>query len=254
MDSREVLDLGPTPTNPFHNRVIVRNHRSIFHESMALDGFDFDDPKWKPAKSDLADEEMDINESSGLEQHYPVDELLKFDLVTRNTTQQTGKGKINHFQVFTIVGDGEGMVGLGMGTDTEPATALTKAQVAAVKNMDYVDRFENRTIWTDLSGKFRSTQILMRPRPMGFGLRCQPILHQILKAAGIKDISAKVWGSRNPIMIMQGALRMLQGGHNPLGFGNGIGGRGKNLTKGIGMRSKLHVERERGRKLADFRK
>lgn len=221
---------------------------------MALDGFDFDDPKWKPAKSDLADEEMDINESSGLEQHYPVDELLKFDLVTRNTTQQTGKGKINHFQVFTIVGDGEGMVGLGMGTDTEPATALTKAQVAAVKNMDYVDRFENRTIWTDLSGKFRSTQILMRPRPMGFGLRCQPILHQILKAAGIKDISAKVWGSRNPIMIMQGALRMLQGGHNPLGFGNGIGGRGKNLTKGIGMRSKLHVERERGRKLADFRK
>ncbi|KAJ4473100.1 hypothetical protein J3R30DRAFT_3684963 [Lentinula aciculospora] len=253
MDSREVLDLKPTATNPFHNRVVVRNHRSIFHEAMALDGFNFDDPNWTPSKSDLADEELDINETTGLED-YPVEHLMKFVLVRRFVVQQTGKGKIDHHQCFTVVGDGNGMVGLGMGTDTEPTHALTKANIAAIKNMDYVDRFENRTIWTEMSGKFRSTQIKMRPRPMGFGLRCQPVLHQVLKAAGIKDISAKIWGSRNPIMIMQAALQMLQGGHNPLGFGNGIGGKGKRLTKGIGMRSKFQVERERGRRLYDFRK
>ncbi|KAJ3718229.1 hypothetical protein C8R42DRAFT_723598 [Lentinula raphanica] len=46
MDSREVLDLKPTATNPFHNRVIVRDHRSIFHQAMSLDGCNFDDPKW----------------------------------------------------------------------------------------------------------------------------------------------------------------------------------------------------------------
>ncbi|KAJ3726713.1 hypothetical protein C8R42DRAFT_639186 [Lentinula raphanica] len=253
MDSREVLDLKPTATNPFHNRVIVRNHRSIFHEAMSLDGFNFDDPKWTPAKSDLADEELHVNEASNLE-HYPVEELMKFVLVRRFVVHQTGKGKIDHHQCFTVVGDGNGMVGLGMGTDTEPTHALTKSHIAALKNMDYVDRFENRTIWTEMSGKFRSTQIKMRPRPMGFGLRCQPVLHQVLKAAGIKDISAKIWGSRNPIMIMQAALQMLQGGHNPLGFGNGIGGKGKRLTKGIGMRSKFQIERERGRRLYDFRK
>ncbi|GAW03563.1 37s ribosomal protein s5 [Lentinula edodes] len=253
MDSREVLDLNPTATNPFHNRVIVRNHRSIFHEAMALDGFNFDDPNWTPAKSDLADEELQVNESAGLE-GYPVEQLMKFVLVRRFVVQQTGKGKIDHHQCFTVVGDGNGMVGLGMGTDTEPTHASNKSHIAAIKNMDYVDRFENRTIWTEMSGKFRSTQIKMRPRPMGFGLRCQPILHQVLKAAGIKDISAKIWGSRNPIMILQGALQMLQGGHNPLGFGNGIGGKGKRLTKGIGMRSKFQVERERGRRLHDFRK
>ncbi|KAJ3728014.1 37S ribosomal protein S5 [Lentinula guzmanii] len=253
MDSREVLDLKPTATNPFHNRVIVRNHRSIFHEAMANDGFNFDDPNWTPAKSDLADEELQIDEVAGLE-GYPVEELMKFVLVRRFVVQQTGKGKIDHHQCFTVVGDGNGMVGLGMGTDIEPTHALTKSHIAAIKNMDHVDRFENRTIWTEMSGKFRSTQIKMRPRPMGFGLRCQPVLHQVLKAAGIKDISAKIWGSRNPIMIMQAALQMLQGGHNPLGFGNGIGGKGKRLTKGIGMRSKFHIERERGRRLHDFRK
>ncbi|KAJ3758483.1 hypothetical protein EV360DRAFT_70284 [Lentinula raphanica] len=44
--SSEVLDLKPTATNPFHNRVIVRDHRSIFHQAMSLDGCNFDDPKW----------------------------------------------------------------------------------------------------------------------------------------------------------------------------------------------------------------
>ncbi|KAJ3711509.1 hypothetical protein C8R42DRAFT_728540 [Lentinula raphanica] len=46
MDSREVLDLKPTAKNPFHNRFIVRDHRSIFHEAMSLDRCNFDDPKW----------------------------------------------------------------------------------------------------------------------------------------------------------------------------------------------------------------
>lgn len=91
---------------------------------------------------------------------------------------------------------------------------------------------------------------------MGFGLRCQPVLHQILKAAGIKDVSAKVRGSRNPVMIMQGALKMLHGGWSPLGLGDGIGGKGKRQEKGVGMRGKdvLERERERGRRVVDFRK
>ncbi|KIK52906.1 hypothetical protein GYMLUDRAFT_77693 [Collybiopsis luxurians FD-317 M1] len=218
---------------------------------MAYDGFDFNNPNWRPAKSDLADEELEVTESAGVETAYPLENLMEFQLFERYITQQTGKGKIKHYQVFTVVGDGDGMVGLGMGTDEEPSNAMVKARIAAVKNMDHVDRFENRTIWTEMSGKFRSTQIKMRPRPMGFGLRCQPVLHQILKAAGIKDISAKIWGSRNPVMIMQGALRMLQGGHNPLGFGDGIGGKGKRLHKGIGMQSKFNVERERGTKVLE---
>ncbi|EEB89734.1 hypothetical protein MPER_12134 [Moniliophthora perniciosa FA553] len=102
--------------------------------------------------------------------------------------------------------------------------------------------------------KFRSTEIKMRPRPVGFGLRCGPVVHQVLKAGGIKDISAKVWGSRNPVMIMQALMMMLGGGHNPLGFGDGAGGRGKRLGKGYGMRTKWDVERERGRKVEVFRK
>ncbi|KAF9067235.1 hypothetical protein BDP27DRAFT_1365076 [Rhodocollybia butyracea] len=258
LDSRQTLSIPPTATNPFHNTVTIRNHRSIFHEAMALDNFDFS--TLTPTKSDLVEEELTIPEKTPLplspffSSESNMENLFKFILSRRIISQQTGKGKIKHYQVFAVVGDGDGLVGMGMGTSLEVPAAQTSAYVNALKNMDYVSRYEGRTIWTPIRSKYRSTQIDMRPRPMGFGLRCQPVLHQILKAAGIKDISAKVRGSRNPVMIMQGTLKMLHGGWNPLGLGDGIGGKGKRQEKGVGMRGKDVLERERGRRVVDFRK
>ncbi|KAF5368883.1 hypothetical protein D9758_003103 [Tetrapyrgos nigripes] len=252
MDSRNVVDFPPTKTNPYHNRVVVRNHYSMFHEALKLDGFDFDSPDWKPHTTDLVEEEVADAELADLDTK-AFGRMLMFPLLQRSVIQQTGKGKIRHIQVFVVVGNGKGAVGMGMGTAAEFPEASSKARIAAMKNLDYVDRFEDRTVWTEMETKFGSTRIHLRPRPVGFGLRCGPVMHQILKAAGIKDISGKVWGSRNPIMIMHATLKMLQGGHNPLGMGDGIGGRGKRLFKGTGMKTAYDVERERGRKLMDFR-
>jgi len=119
--------------------------------------------------------------------------------------------------------------------------------------MDYVERFEKRTIWTDMETKLGATRVILRPRPVGFGLRCNPNIHQVLKAAGIKDISAKVWGSRNPLNVIKALFRMLQAGNAPLSMGDGVGGGGRKLNKGSGIRGKSDVERERGRKLIDLR-
>jgi small subunit ribosomal protein S5 len=119
--------------------------------------------------------------------------------------------------------------------------------------MDRVARHEKRTLFTDISTKLGATQVILRPRPVGFGLRTNPHIHQILKAAGIKDASAKVWGSRNPVMVAKATFRLLWGGHAPVGMGNGIGGPGRKLDKGSGVREKDEVERERGRRLLDLR-
>ncbi|KAF9067233.1 hypothetical protein BDP27DRAFT_1365074 [Rhodocollybia butyracea] len=125
-----------------------------------------------------------------------VSSNLHLDIILsrRIISQQTGKGKIKHYQVFAVVGDGGGLVGMGMST--------------------------------------RSKYPLLRPRP-----------------AGIKDISAKVRGSRNPVMIMQGTLKMLHGGWNPLGLGDGIEGKGKRQEKGVGMRGKDVLKRGKGRRV-----
>ena len=144
-------------------------------------------------------------------------------------------------------------MGVGMGKHDEGSVVSEKAFLEAAKNMDFVDRFEERTLWTELSIKFGATQVILRPRPVGFGLHCNPYIHQILKAAGIKDCSAKVWGSRNPINVIRATTKLLHAGHAPLAMGDGIGGRGKRMEKGSGMRSAGDVERERGRKLSNLR-
>ncbi|EIW78489.1 ribosomal protein S5 domain 2-like protein, partial [Coniophora puteana RWD-64-598 SS2] len=171
----------------------------------------------------------------------------------RRVTQQTGKGKIHRMYTLIVVGDGNGLVGFGEGKDEEAPRAAEKALAEAVRNMDYVERFEDRTIWTDMEAKLGGTRILLRPRPVGFGLQCNPNVHQVLKAAGIKDVSAKVWGSRTPLNVIKALFRMLHAGNAPLAMGDGVGGRGRRMEKGSGLRSKDAMERERGRRIVDLR-
>ncbi|KAG5650002.1 hypothetical protein H0H81_001120 [Sphagnurus paluster] len=253
LDSRDVLELPPDKDTPFHNRVIVRNHSSIFNEALAEDGFDFGADDYVPTKTDETEESASSIENLPFT---PADlaGFYRFPLIHKRITQQTGKGKIHRQFVLMVVGNGDGMVGLGQGKDDDASRAEAKAYAQAVRNMDWVERFEKRTIWTDMETKLGATQLIMRPRPVGFGLRCNPNLHQVLKAAGIKDISAKVWGSRNPINVIKAAFRMLQAGHAPLAMGDGIGGPARKLNKGSGLRSKSDVERERGRQLISLRK
>ncbi|KAI0322841.1 ribosomal protein S5 domain 2-type protein, partial [Amylostereum chailletii] len=167
--------------------------------------------------------------------------------ISRIVVQQTPKGKVQRFANLVVVGNGKGLVGYGEGKAEDMPRANHKAWIEAVRNMDYVDRFEQRTIWTEMESKMGATRIILRPRPVGFGLHCNPNIHQVLKAAGIKDISAKVWGSRNPMAVIKLLFRMLYAGNAPLGMGNGIGGRGRKLDKGSGMRGKQEIERDRGR-------
>ncbi|KAH9031655.1 ribosomal protein S5 domain 2-like protein [Lactarius pseudohatsudake] len=182
-----------------------------------------------------------------------LEKLHRFPLIRRRVTQQTGKGKIHRQGVLVVVGNGNGLVGYGEAKHDDPSRATGRAFAMAVRNMDYVDRFEGRTIWTEMSSKLGATRIILRPRPVGFGLHCNPNVHQVLKAAGIKDISAKVWGSRNPLNVIKLLFRMLHAGNAPLAMGNGIGGPGRKLDKGSGVRGKQEIERERGRKLVNLR-
>ncbi|KIY47394.1 ribosomal protein S5 domain 2-like protein [Fistulina hepatica ATCC 64428] len=215
---------------------------------MERSDFDFRSVTWKP-------NDTKGSVSASLNSEVPKRPFpFVYDLLSRIVKQQTGKGKIARIERICIVGNGKGMVGLGIGKDAEGHRALDRARGRAVKNMDFVERFEERTIYTEMQAKLGSTRIIMRPRPVGFGLRCNPYMHQIFRACGIKDISAKVWGSRNPINVMHATLRMLQSGHAPILMGDGLGGPGRKLSKGSGIMSQEAVERSRGRRLATLRK
>ena len=247
LDPRDVHDLPPNKNNPYHNRVIIRNHRSVFHEY----------PDWE---TELESEDPpEREEQDDFVKSLPVSSkyyhgLHQAILMRRSVVQQTPKGKIRRISYMVLVGDGNGLVGYGLGKHSNGRIALRAAQLSAIKNMDWVERFEKRTIWTEMQTKYGATRLILRPRPVGFGLRCNPYLHQILRAAGLKDISAKVWGSRNKLNVIKAVFRIIHAGHAPTSMGDGIGGKGKKQSKGVGIRSMSDVERARGRKLISLRR
>lgn len=66
---------------------------------------------------------------------------------------------------------------------------------------------------------------------IGFGLRVNHFIHQVAKAAGISDLSAKVHGSRNGTRVIKLAVSMLHGGSVPLDMGDAFGHKGQRRNK-----------------------
>lgn len=250
MDLHESQTFAASRRTPFQNKVTVRNDPSMFlamrEQNKNLGSSEAD--RRKRDRED-ADNPLTFLHLTSAE----INRLYRFPILRRRVVQQTGKGKIPRQHVVMVVGNQNGLVGIGEGKAHEAQRATQAALKEAVRNMDYIERFEDRTIWTEMEGKFASTRVIMRPRPVGFGLHCNPNVYQVLKAAGIKDISAKVWGSRNPLQVVRTLMRMLMPGHSPLGMGDGVGGQGRRLDKGSGLRAKDDLERERGRKLVPTR-
>ena len=258
-DDITTMEFPPTKRTPHTNRVVIRSvYEQRLNRILDSDGTEKSESRANEEEEGQVEDDIDDEGEVDPLAHLPLsreelDKLYKFQLISRRITQQTGKGKIHRQYALVVVGNGDGLVGYGEGKDEELPRASDKAFAAAVRNMDYVERFEKRTLWTDMETKLGSTHIILRPRPIGFGLRCNPNVHQVLKAAGIKDASAKVWGSRNPLNVIKALFRVLQGGNAPLAMGDGFGGKAKKLDKGSGLRNKSAVERDRGRKLVDLR-
>ncbi|TXT13697.1 hypothetical protein VHUM_01064 [Vanrija humicola] len=170
--------------------------------------------------------------------------------------QMTALGKIPTHYAFMIAGDPKrGLVGIARGKADEMPIALDNAFRKAIMAMDYVPKFENRTLWgqgKDLEYKWRSTKVIMRARPPGFGLQVPHVLHNLFTACGIRDASATIEGSRNPSQVLHAAIQILHGGANPPGFGSGNGHKGRREDKGAGMRTLPEIQRQRGRWATDI--
>ncbi|KAG9981445.1 hypothetical protein KCU78_g21479, partial [Aureobasidium melanogenum] len=99
------------------------------------------------------------------------------------------------------------------------------------RNMKPIPRYENRTIFGEVEGKVGASVVQLSSRPPGFGNRCQHLIYEMARAAGISDLSARCPRSRNPMNIVKATYEAL-------------------------MKQRLpeDVARARGRKLVDVRK
>ncbi|KAI1317071.1 28S ribosomal protein S5, mitochondrial [Mortierella claussenii] len=153
----------------------------------------------------------DVDESSlphGLRRE-ELNKFLKRALVVKRTSNMTTAGKVPSMYALVIVGNGNGIAGYGEGKDEEAARAVRKATNRAMRNLMAFDRYDDRTIFHDIDYKFHATKIQFRSRPPGFGNRCNHLIHEICSCIGILDISAKVWGSRNPMNVIKATFEAL---------------------------------------------
>ena len=118
-------------------------------------------------------------------------------------------GKRLAFRAFVVCGDRNGNVGVGLGKAKEVPVAIKKAIDKAKKNYTYINTI-NFTIPHEVSGKFRSSKVIIKPAGKGTGVIAGGALRVVLEAIGIKNVVGKIIGSRNPINSAIAALNALQ--------------------------------------------
>lgn len=109
----------------------------------------------------------------------------------RRVTRVVAGGRRFSFSVALVAGDKKGSVGLGLGKAGDTALAINKAVRNAKKNMIKLNLTKTMSIPHELSAKFSSSYVVLRPNK-GRGLVAGTVVRDIVKLSGMKDITGKV--------------------------------------------------------------
>ncbi|MCC7160727.1 30S ribosomal protein S5 [Candidatus Nomurabacteria bacterium] len=109
----------------------------------------------------------------------------------RRVTRVVAGGRRFSFSVALVAGDRKGSVGLGLGKAGDTSLAINKALRNAKKNMVKLNLTKTMSIPHELSAKFSSSYISLLPNK-GRGLVAGSVVRDIIKLAGIKDVTGKI--------------------------------------------------------------
>lgn len=105
-----------------------------------------------------------LQKQTGMDADYISRKLTMRPLVMKRVSNQTGKGKIPSFYALVVVGDRNGMVGLGEGKSRdEMSKAVSKAHWDAVRNLKHIPRYESRTIYGDIDHRYHGVKLAFPP-------------------------------------------------------------------------------------------
>ena len=143
------------------------------------------------------------------------DDGLKEKMISVNRVTKVVKGgRILGFAALTVVGDGDGRIGMGKGKAREVPVAVTKAMDAARRNMVKVS-LKNGSIHHNVRGHHGAAKVLMAPAPAGTGIIAGGPMRAVFEVMGITDIVAKSLGSSNPYNMVRATLDALNNATTP---------------------------------------
>jgi small subunit ribosomal protein S5 len=145
----------------------------------------------------------------------PSSDGLNEKLIAVNRVSKTVKGGRQFaFSALTVVGDGQGRVGFGMGKAREVPAAIAKAMERARKNMRKVP-IVNGTLQHPVNARHGASKIYMQPASDGTGIIAGGAMRAVLEVAGVHNVLAKCVGSSNPINVVQATMNGLTGMASP---------------------------------------
>ncbi len=113
------------------------------------------------------------------------------------------------FTALTVVGDGEGRIGVGYGKAREVPLAIRKAMEKARKEQVQIPLNEG-TLHYAVVGRHGAAKVYMQPASEGTGIIAGGAMRAVFEVMGVRNVLAKCIGSRNPVNVVKATLNGLQ--------------------------------------------
>jgi len=135
-------------------------------------------------------------------------ELVDHLVGVQRVTKVTKGGRAFGFSSIVVVGDGNGVVGHGLGKSKDVASAIAKAIEDAKKNLVRIPIL-NGTLPHEQKGKFGGAKVFLKPASHGTGVIAGGAVRAVLESVGVHDVLSKSQGSSNPHNVVKATLDAL---------------------------------------------
>ncbi len=142
------------------------------------------------------------------------DNLMEKLIAVNRVSKVVKGGRQFGFSALTVVGDGNGRVGVGQGKAREVPVAIQKAMEYARRNM--VDMaLKGNTLHYALTWNFGAAKVYMQPASEGTGIIAGGAMRAVFEVVGVHNVLAKSLGSTNPINVVRATVQGLQSMSSP---------------------------------------
>jgi len=144
----------------------------------------------------------------------PKDDLIEKLVAVNRVAKVVKGGRQFGFTALTVVGDGKGQIGFGYGKAKEVPLAIQKAMDRARKNMKKVELIAG-TLQHATYGEHGAANVYMQPASEGTGIIAGGAMRAVFEAAGVRNVLAKINGTRNPVNVVRATINGLAGMASP---------------------------------------